>query len=138
MRKQVYLSGGIQGLSYAESNDWRIWFQNKFREFDSTIKVFNPNDHFTEYDLLLHEISPRSIMNYDLLRLRESRVVIVNYAHPKSLGTMAEIAIAYDRKIPVIGFNMPPHAWQKCMTDLIFRTKEDVLEYVCIHYFGGD
>lgn len=44
-------------------------------------------------------------MEFDLNRVRNSDLIIVNFNDMYSLGIMAEIAIVYERKIPVIGLN---------------------------------
>lgn len=136
MRKMIYLSGAIEGLEFSEHNDWRKELHEKFKNSGHDVVVFNPNNHFTEKDLFDWHITPETIMKYDLLKLRESDVVIVNFTHPKSLGTMAELAIAYERRIPIIGFVRPPHAWQKAMCDVIFEDMEEAFVYVCKHYLG--
>jgi hypothetical protein len=57
----------------------------------------------------------------------------VNFNDKQSLGTMSEIAIAYDRRIPIIGFNIADqdlHPWQVCMCERIFDKINDLIEYV--------
>ena len=129
--KLIYLSGAIQDVSFEESNHWRKIIDLRLNDYAD---VFNPNDHFTMDDMWKNGITPESVMKYDLHMLKKSDLVIVNFAHPKSLGTMAEIAIAYDRGIPIIGWREPYHSWQKAMCDVYFHDLEDVIEYVLVHY----
>ena len=54
-------------------------------------------------------------MEFDLNRVRSSDLIIVNFNDVYSLGTMAEIATAYERRIPIIGLNennQDLHPWQ--------------------------
>ena len=72
-------------------------------------------------------------MNYDLHRLRNSDLVIINFNDMYSLGSMAEIAIAYDRGIPIIGLdvdNQTLHSWQVCMCERIFDDIDEMLDYI--------
>ena len=59
--------------------------------------------------------------------------MIANFNDKWSLGTMSEIAIAYDRGIPVIGLNesgQELHGWQGCMCERIFNDIDEMLDYV--------
>ena len=77
-------------------------------------------------------------MNLDLYKLKHSYLVIINFNDVYSLGSMAEIAIAFDRGIPIIGFNedeksLHPkvlHPWQKCMCERIFTDIHEMLDYI--------
>jgi hypothetical protein len=55
----------------------------------------------------------------------------------RSLGTMAELAIAYEKGIPVIGLNEKEqqlHPWQYCMTSKVFTNMDDMLDYIKRYY----
>jgi len=45
-------------------------------------------------------------MEFDLNKVRHSDLIICNFNDMFSLGTMAELAIAYERRIPVIGLDI--------------------------------
>ena len=66
-------------------------------------------------------------------------MIIVDFANPKSLGTMAEIAIAYEHRIPVIGLNesgIELHPWQIEMCNKIFSDKNKLVNYVIDYYLN--
>ena len=64
--------------------------------------------------------------------LRKSDLVIVNYNDKESLGTTSEVAIAYDRGIPIIALNESGelHPWMKCMPERIFNDIDKMLDYI--------
>ena len=72
-------------------------------------------------------------MEFDLNKVRNADLIIVNFNDVYSLGSMSEIAIAYERKIPVIGINLKNqdlHPWQIEMSYRIFNNIEKMLGYV--------
>ena len=72
-------------------------------------------------------------MELDLDKLRRSDLVIINFNDMYSLGSMAELAIAYEKRIPVIGLNIDRqvlHPWQECMCNRIFNDIDELLDYV--------
>lgn len=134
---QIYLCGGMTGLSYEEQTSWRLDVKDKLEHYECNYKVkcFNPVEYYS-----LEETTTElevEAMNYDLYRLRNSSLVIANFNAPGSLGSMAEIAIAYDKGIPIIGLNEDNkvlHPWQIAMCNKIFTDREDMLRYVCYYY----
>ncbi len=133
----VYLSGGMQKFgkdNFDEGNKWRKYCKNTLEdcECDYKVKVCNPNDLFNFKDEPQYE-TEREVMNLDIHKLRQSDLVIVNFNDKWSLGTMSEIAIAYDRRIPVIGLNTnytELHSWQICMCERIFNDIDEMLDYI--------
>ena len=78
-------------------------------------------------------------MRLDLHKLRNSDLIIANFNDMYSLGSMAEIAIAYDRRIPIIGLNIDDqelHPWQICMCERIFNDMEDMVDYIQKFYLN--
>ena len=76
-------------------------------------------------------------MNFDLHKVRNSGLLICNFNAPKSLGTMAEMAIAYDRGIHIIGLNTEYkklHPWSELMCEIIFDDVDDLIAYVAKCY----
>lgn len=133
----IYLSGGMQKFgkeNFVEGNKWRKYCKNALEacECDYRVKVCNPNDLFNFRDEPRY-ISQREVMNIDLHKLRQSDLVVVNFNDKWSLGTMSEIAIAYDRCIPVIGINIDNqdlHPWQQCICERIFNNIDEMLDYI--------
>ena len=133
----IYLSGGMQKFgkdNFEEGNKWRKYCKNALEtsECDYKVKVCNPNDLFNFKDEPQHK-TEREVMNLDIHKLRQSDLVIVNFNDKWSLGTMSEIAIAYDRRIPVIGLdidNQELHPWEVCMCERIFDDIDEMLDYI--------
>ena len=104
---RVYLSGGMGNLSFEEQSKWRKQVINAILygdyHYEKKPIFFNPVDYYNFTDVRYK--SEREVMQFDLNALRHSDLVIVNFNDPKSLGTCAELAIAYEMKIPIIGIN---------------------------------
>lgn len=134
----VYLAGGMGKFGKEEfdkANTWRM-LTKQFLEnntYNVEVHCTNPNDYFSFADDVKEYESEFEVMEFDLNRLRKSDLVIVNFNDMWSLGTMAEIAIAYDRKIPIIGLdvdNQELHPWQIEMTNRIFNNISELFEYL--------
>lgn len=131
----IYLAGGMTGLSYSEQVLWRNRVKRCLEDsYDCdmyNVCVINPADYFN-FEETKH-ITEKEIVNFDLHKLRNSNLVIVNFNDPKSLGTMAELAIAYEHRIPVIGLNEENkklHPWQYEFCERIFDDFDEMLDYV--------
>ena len=78
-------------------------------------------------------------MEFDLNGLRNSDLVIVNFNDPKSLGTCAELAVAYEMKIPIVGINKDGrvlHPWLECFCNRICESLKEAVEYVVEFYLN--
>lgn len=138
----IYLSGGMGKFgkdNFEEGNRWRRYCENTLNNFNSSsdskylANVVNPNFYFNFLDEPPRYKSEMEVMKFDIWKLVNSNLVICNFNDPSSLGTMSEIAIAYDRRIPVIGLNerrSELHSWQICMCERIFDDIDDMLDYV--------
>lgn len=127
--------------NFKESNTWRGRRIAELSDFDSIYKVVitNPNDYFNFYDKTPKYETQREVMKFDLNRVRNADLIIVNFNDMYSLGTMAEIAIAYERRIPIVGLNdnkQELHPWQIEMTNRIFDDIYDMLDYVKYFYLS--
>lgn len=103
---KIYLSGGMGDLSFEEQSKWRKQVINAIKfnyECEKKPVFFNPVDYYNFTEVRYK--SEREVMEFDLNALRNSDLVIVNFNDPKSLGTCAELAIAKELHIPVIGIN---------------------------------
>ena len=136
--KTIYLCGGMQKFgkeNYDKSNAWRKYCEKAFGSYDgwNKMNVINPNNYFWfNSDVPQHKTENEAMRLY-LHKLRNSDLVIANFNDVYSLGSMAEIAIAYDRGIPIIGLNeenQPLHPWQQCMCERIFNNIDDMLDYI--------
>lgn len=136
-RIKLYLAGGMTGIKFEEYYEWRAEIERILDEASEAYYIkyantcFNPADHYnfhtkTEYD------TEKEVMEYDLNNLRKSDYVVCNFNVPESLGTMSELAIAYDRRIPIYGIAKDPHLlhpWQYEMVTKFFPSIEDFCDY---------
>lgn len=120
--------------NFDESNNWRVYCVKAFNECitDYAITTVNPNNFFNFLDEPEYE-SHAEVMDFDLFKLRRADLLLVNFNDPQSLGSMSEMAIAYDRRIPIIGINESGyelHPWQTAMCERIFNTIDKALDYI--------
>lgn len=125
--------------NFDEANQWRIICKDTLERFEGfyKIKVINPNDYFNFIEEPPAYKTQREIMEFDLNKVRNADLIIVNFNDMYSLGTMSEIAIAYEKRIPIIGFDLDKqilHPWQIEMTNRIFNNINEMLKYVQ-HYY---
>lgn len=77
-------------------------------------------------------------MKFDLRNVKNSDLVLVNFNNPLSIGTAQELAIAYDRDIPIVGTaekdNIKFHPWLKEECDKIFTNAKEACEYIADFY----
>ncbi len=134
----IYLAGGMGKFgkeNFEESNYWRKYCEAVLESYecDYCVKTINPNDYFSFVDKPDTYQTQREIMEFDLNKVRNADLIIVNFNDVFSLGTMSEIAIAYEKRIPVVGINLRSqelHPWQIEMTNRIFSDMDAMLEYV--------
>ncbi len=137
----VYLAGGMGKFgkdNFDEGNRWRLIFKKRLESNENmNVKAINPNDYFNFLEEPPRFTSQREIMEFDLNRVRNADLIIVNFNDMYSLGTMSEIAIAYEKKIPIIGLNernQELHPWQVEMCNRIFTETHELLDYVEYFY----
>lgn len=134
----IYLCGGMGKFgkeNFDEGDKWRRYCKQTLENYECAYKVtaINPNDFFNFVDEPPLYNTENEVMRFDLHKLRNSNLVIANFNDMYSLGSMAEIAIAYDRGIPVIGLNddnKELHPWQVCMCERIFTDIDKMLDYI--------
>ena len=140
----IYLAGGMQKFGkkdFNESNYWRVHIEQELMKLDCgrQTRICNPNDYYSFYDNSPRYSTMREVMEFDLNKVRNSDLIIVNFNDLKSLGTMAELAIAYEHRIPVLGLCTEEsysmlHPWQKEMSNRIFGDIDELIEYVIEYY----
>ena len=135
---RVYLGGAMQGLSFQDQNKWREYVKDNLESYycDYRVKCINPVDYYNMFDSAAYD-SDLEVMNFDLHKVKTSNIVIMNFNNMYSLGSMAELAIAYDRGIPVIGLNESErqlHSWQYCMCSKVFADRDAMLTYIKKYY----
>lgn len=138
---KIYLSGGMGSLSFEEQTKWRTQVMSAIRYGDYNYEkkplFFNPVDYYNFEEK--RQKTEREVIEFDLNGLRNSDLVIVNFNDPKSLGTCAELAIAYEMKIPVIGINKGNkelHPWLIEFTNRMCLDLREAVEYVVDFYLN--
>lgn len=140
----IYLAGGMGRFGrdhFQMANEWRKYVKETLIEDceNKKLNIINPNDYFNFFDEPPAYASQREVMEFDLNKVRHSDLLIVNFNDMYSLGTMAEIAIAYERKIPIIGLNKNKqelHPWQVEMCNRILNDTNEMLAYVRDYYLS--
>ena len=129
---RIYLSGGMGSLDLEQQSKWRKQIINAilFGDYNWEKKpiFFNPVDYYNFTDIKYK--SEREVIEFDLNALRHSDLVIVNFNDPKSLGTCAELAIAYEMRIPIIGINKDKHELHPWLVEFTTRMCDDIREAV--------
>lgn len=144
MKRLWYLSGGMEKFgkeNFNESNDWRIRVKEKIADLSFYhITSFNPNEH---YNMTSDpkEYTEREVMNLDIYKLRNSELIIYCNNDPYSRGSMIELGIGYERRIPIIVLNPNGnelHSWVKNIAERIFENEDDMVNYLSEHYISFD
>lgn len=141
---QIYLMGGMSKFGkddFDKGNSWRVYVKRILENFNHEykVKVINPNDYFNFKEDVPRYDSQREIMELDLHKLKTSQFAIMNFNDMYSLGSMAELAIAYEKRIPVIGLDIDKqalHPWQIEMCSRIFSDVDEMLEYAKEFYLS--
>lgn len=115
MKHYVYLSGPIAGLTYDESEDWRIRARalldspsiktlSPLRAKEALLATGKISSTGEEYERLTPLATSRGIMTRDRFDTTRSTVVLVNLLGAKkvSIGTVMEIAWADAARIPIV------------------------------------
>ena len=138
---KIYLSGGMGSLSFEEQTKWRTQVMSAIRygdyNYDKKPLFFNPVDYYNFEEK--HHKTEREVMEFDLNALRNSDLILVNFNDPNSLGTCAELAIAYEMKIPVVGINKDYkelHPWLVEFTGRMCEDLREAVQYIVDFYLN--
>lgn len=137
---KIYLSGGMGNLSFEEQSRWRQHLMDAVKfNYDCEKKpiFFNPVQYYNFKEVRYK--TQREVIEFDLYNLRNSDLVIVNFNDPESLGTCAELAIAYDMKKPIVGINKDEkvlHPWLYEFTTRMCSNIKEAVEYVVDFYLN--
>lgn len=126
--------------NFDECNQWRLNIKGAISDIDYGVAVINPNDHFNFLNSDEYE-SEREIMEYDLYQVKDSDLIICNFNDPKSIGSACELAIAHEKRIPIIGLNEEHkniHPWLKEFCIRIFDDIDYLIAYIDRHYINDD
>lgn len=138
---KIYLSGAMGSVSFEEQSKWRQQITNEILYGDHHCEkkpiFFNPVNYFNFEEVRYK--SEREVMEFDLNGLRNSDLVVVNFNDPSSLGTCAELAIAYEKKMPIIGINkdgIELHPWLECFCNRMCTSLREAAEYIIEFYLN--
>lgn len=137
---KIYLSGGMGNLSFEEQSKWRKQIVNEITincHCEKKPVFFNPVNYYN-FKEKQHK-REKEIVEFDLNAVRNSDLIIVNFNDPKSIGTCAELAIAYDRRIPIIGINkngIELHPWLNEFTTRMCSDVREAVEHVVNFYLN--
>lgn len=137
---KIYLAGAMTGLTYEDANAWRKEFTCEMFDYSDgeTFDLINPCNYAFPTDVSNAE-TDREAMEYDLHLLRHSDIVVANLGiSTQSTGTISELAIAHELRIPVIGFNdknVPLHPWTKMFCLKIFDNMDDLVSYLVDNFY---
>ena len=133
---KIYTSGAMSGLSLDEMTKWRRNFKNAiifsdYKDYDDFEKkpvFFDPTLYYLPTEN--YHKSEREAMEFDLYNLRRSDLVVVNLNKLDSVGTIMELILAKEYKIPVIAFGAGGqniHPWiSECCTRICDDMREAV------------
>lgn len=138
MKPKVYLAGPIAGLSFDDATTWRILAKGLLA--DSGIDAYSPlrnkeyfkdinkfeNKGYEEFPLS----TSKAVVCRDFLDCTTSNVVIVYLLGAKSIsiGTVMEIAWAYQARVPIILVMEKDNLHSHCMVNECANFKVDNLE----------
>lgn len=136
--KKVYLAGPITGCSWDETENWR----DQFKSFHiPRVECFSPlrgkgylkgetsiKDHYDQVESRTMS-SAKAIMTRDSFDVRTADALVVNFTGAKkvSIGTVMEIAWAWQNRTPVIAIGMD-HLHDHSMLNEAINWKVDTLE----------
>lgn len=100
MKQFVYLSGPMGGCSYTEMTDWRKYAEERLN--NEQIQCLLPTRSITEK--VWPTETDKWVNRRDYFDCTRAQCLLVNFKDMKtvSIGTVMEIAWAYQKQIPVI------------------------------------
>ena len=138
VKNQIYLAGKISGIPFADANNWRMFLSNglKTKSLIDSWKCFNPCAHIRTNGSAMYD---SEYFMYDLDQLRRSRLVIVSFEFGQdSIGTAMEVAVAFENRIPIIGYNpgeIEVHPWYDMALTHMCYDMDGLILFLCDHYF---
>ena len=138
MKREIYLAGAISGIDLNQARSWRDKLATNIYEVSrGEWRCFDPCEHLNEYGEV---ISAPESLRYDLDHLRHSRLMIASFEFTqKSTGTLIELGVAYENKIPIIGYNpeeIELHPWVGAICTHICVSEEGLYQFLCEHYLN--
>ena len=129
MKKTIYLSGRVNGLTYNEAMTWRKQLKNKL--------ITDFNCYMPEYQT---DVSQNEIWDHNYYMIDKSDILVVNFDYDNTipfLGTSIEIGRAYYQRKPIIIYSTKD--WVKNNFTLkyhstkIIDSMDDLIEYLQLY-----
>lgn len=148
---KIFLSGGITGLNDEDCKKWREYIVKYFSNWcfnEADCMIVNQMNHFNP-NKETSDLLEKEAMRYNLHHLRTSNIVIVNLNKLESIGTAQELMLAYELRIPIIGFIKADkkdkiHPWIQIEVTKLFTYTEDIenalvdcMDYVYNYYLNA-
>ena len=135
----IYLAGPMSHQSFDEQLKWITQLKDGLLyggyEYKKKPELFIPPLYYNFEEK--HHKSEREVLNFDLNRLRNSDLVVALFNGIESVGTVMEVAIAYENRIPVIVYNTTGgilHPWVQEMSTRECTDMRELVEYI-VEYF---
>jgi hypothetical protein len=143
--KQIYLSGPIDGLNYSEATSWRNYVSDTFARYTGIVchdpmrqRTYKTSTDIVSADRPLADVvvtldesmnTDRGITLRDYHDTINSDLLFVNLhgARKVSIGTVIEIAWAWERRIPIIVVMEPtgnPHEHPMIREQISYRVHD--------------
>lgn len=141
----IYIAGAMGEIPYEtykpRRNDIKNrlveYYNNNSNSFPYLLYVTDPSDYYN-YDNQVHK-TEKEVMNFELNKVRNSNLIVVDFYESYSLGTMAELTVAHEHRIPIIGINDQDnilHPWQIEMCERIFDSIDDAVMHIGEFYLS--
>lgn len=146
--KKIYLAGSCEAESLNDRSIWRTICEEWFKKNTDGFIVINPVAYF-DYSRSDHK-SDTEVFRFFNRKIKECNIILVNLKNiRKSVGTICELAWAYEHNIPIIGFTSTReendldiqrkiyHSWIVEMCDRIetgYNALDDSLNYIKTYY----
>lgn len=137
----IYLAGPMSYQSFEEQSKWRTQLKDAllYGGYDYVKKpvLFMPNNYYN-FEEKQHK-SEREVLNFDLNRLRNSDLVVALFNGIESVGTVMEVAIAYENRIPVLVLNMTGgqlHPWVQEMNTRECTDMKELVSHIVNFYLN--
>ena len=144
---KIYLAGKMSGLTREEMNGWRVELTkelgmqrdmviHKYKRA-AQIECINPVDYYNYDNHIEYKAGKLEIMDFDLLMVKKSDILVVNLDYPGSIGTAIEVFEAYRHyKMPVLGFGTAAnYDWVEACLTKRFDTQKEMIKYIMRFYY---
>lgn len=150
MDKKIYLCGAMAAKNYEDAMSWRKEATD-YAEIYIPVEnaVFNPMLYFN-YEMDQDDFSDKECFRYEKRMLPECGVLLVNLEDiEKSVGSIHEIAWAFDHDIPIIAFHRvytdeqvfsKVHPWILEEVDRFFTGEnsiDEAVSYISSYYYDA-